>query len=645
MTLFCKKRLLPPFIVLLGLALVCNGCWPPDPDPDPTPEPINEKVGILFLQVGSDETYSFDWMPQFMRNMSDFFAAGQFVGGPLEGADCYTVIHYADEVEAAICGVAQGTPIDVFCTPYTNDDTYPVQSVGDIGLFSYIENCADKFKLFWTQFMFEGAHNTLDPATQTEIAGPIVTDPNGAGRGIEDFMEMMGFDWMRTLYHLPNRTDVHRSQLLKWWYGNDAPGYVPDNQELTNIKDRLTATMPDTQFAFRHGWESYLANKDAYGDPRFIPDSAQTAIQELINDEGVGRVIVVHTYPAFSNMTQYGHNWFDSEGNGISAIDGKTFEACLNDIDDGYGPDNSRALSTYLRDKPLESHWEHPFPAIEQFVKETNADVPVAFAPPYGDFSHFDTAVVDLLDYTVSKYNIPRSASLKVILGHHGYYGGYQKAQECDCYFKKADALYNRVSATVQRNFAWDGKFTIANGAVEYAEGGLGEDDPPTADQPTGAVMAVAEEIDQAINGVYVNSQGELIDNGTDNFEHIIFVPYFFEAESTDTIFGAREVLGNMIAPSGNGPVTKYYLRDDRDADGTEYDAGDLDDENFTVKVYDASGWPSTPVDGTQAVNKGSISHPTTVIVTSTILSLGNGRARDHLTEAAVEAITSIMNQ
>lgn len=632
--------------MLILLGLICNSCWIPDPAPAPEPEPINEKVGILFLQVGTDETYTFDWMPQFMRNLFDFFPAGQFVGGPLEGGDCYTVIHYADEVEAAICGVPQGTPIDVFCTPYTNTANYPVHSLTDVGIFPYVNDCAGVFRLFWTQFMLAGSHSTVDPVSHTPIAGPIVADPNGAGRGIEDFMEVMGFDFMRTMYHLPNRTDIHRTQLLKWWYGNDAPDNGSKTQEPANIKGRLIELRPGTQFVFRHGWEAYLANKDAYGDYQYRPDSVQTVVAQLINDEKVGRIIVVHTYPAFSNLTQYGHNWYDKVGNGVSAIAGKTFEQCLKDLDDGYGPDSAGTLSTYLRDKPLEAHWEHPFPAIQHFVKEINANIPVTFAPPYGEFPQFNSAVVDMLEHAVAKYDIPRSAALKVILAHHGYFGGYEKAQACDSYFKEVDALYDRVSAAIQSGFAWNGKFAVAHGAVEFAEGGVGEDDPPTAELPAGKVMAVAEEIDRAINGIYVNSQGEIIDNGTDNFDYILVVPYFFECESTDTLYGVREVLGNMIPPNAKGgPVTEYYLRDARDADGTEYDAGDLDSENFTVKVYDASGWPSTPVGAVQAVNKGSAAHPTTVIVTGTILSMGDGQARTHLTDAAVAAIASALDE
>jgi hypothetical protein len=39
---------------------------------------------------------------------------GFMAGGPLEGETCYTVIHYANEAESAICGLPEGTPIDTF---------------------------------------------------------------------------------------------------------------------------------------------------------------------------------------------------------------------------------------------------------------------------------------------------------------------------------------------------------------------------------------------------------------------------------------------------------------------------------------------------------------------------------------------------
>lgn len=639
--LFLQAKRTVAAVMLLAALLLLNGCDRTGTDESTENTPENKKVGVLFLQVGTDETYSFNWIPQFMRNLWDFFPKGQFVGGPKEGGDCYTLIHFADEIEAEACGVAQGTPIDVFCNVYKNGAAFPVHSISDIGMTAFVRECGGEFGNFFTQFMFAGMHGTIDPNTNQKIAGPVVADPNGAGRGVEDFLEVAGFDWMRTIHSLPNQQDMQRRQLLKWWYGNDAPGYAPDSQELINIKDRLQELMPETEFVFRHGWEAYLANQDAYGNPTRIADSAETAIDELINQEKVGKIIVLHTYPAFANMTQYGHEWKDKNGKGVSAVAGKTFKECINDINDGFGPSTRSSRSTYLKNKPLEEHWEHPFPLIQSFVKKRNASIPVAFAPPYGEFEAFDNAVAEMIKHAVAKYRIPDNASLKVVLGHHGFYGGYEKAQDCDCYFKEAEALFARVSATVKEKIAWPGKFDIAHGAVEYAEGGMKDDDPPTPDKPFGAVMSVAEQIDRAINGLYVNSQGVLIDNGTDNYDYVILVPYFFESESADTLYGVREVLGNMIPPDPNGRVTEYYLRDTNDADGSGYDADDLDEENFTAKVYDASGWPSTPKGESRSYNKGSAARPTTVIVTGAILSVQDDAARQHLTDAAVEAIRS----
>ena len=77
------------------------------------------------------------------------------------------------------------------------------------------------------------------------------------------------------------------------------------------------------------------------------------------------------------------------------------------------------------------------------------------------------------------------------------------------------------------------------------------------------------------------------------------------------------------------------------------YGAKNFDNEYFTVKVFDATDCPSTPGGMEDAeyesknpkIYKGSSTKHTTVIITGTILSLGNGPTRTHLTEAAVQAI------
>ncbi len=133
-----------------------------------------------------------------------------------------------------------------------------------------------------------------------------------------------------------------------------------------------------------------------------------------------------------------------------------------------------------------------------------------------------------------------------------------------------------------------------------------------------------------------VNGLGQLKDNGDDNFDYVIVIPYYFETESADTIFEKR-------VPMGNRASDNDFIRDDNDKDGMPYDADDLDFENFTVKLMDASGWPSTPKWHQNPVNKGSETNPTTVIITGAFLSLGNSEARENLTEAEVNSIISVL--
>jgi hypothetical protein len=90
------------------------------------------------------------------------------------------------------------------------------------------------------------------------------------------------------------------------------------------------------------------------------------------------------------------------------------------------------------------------------------------------------------------------------------------------------------------------------------------------------------------------------------------------------------------------------YKRDEMDREGVpHYDAKNFDNEYFTAKVFDGSDCPSVPgcmedpehVTKGQKVYKGSSTNPTTIIITGTFLSLRNGPARTHFTEAGVEAI------
>ena len=595
----------------------------------------SEKIGILFIDVGTPEDHEIDWAVPFFGNLFDFFPPGFFAGGSLEGGTCYTIIHYANEAEAAICGVEEGTPIDAFCNEYTG--TYPVHPIlnhKDDG--SYLTDCYPQISIC---HLISLGTSTIDPVTEEEIAGPVVDDPDAAGIGIADFLELMSFSRMDWHYRLPDYKNPHREMIVKWWYGNDAPGYSPDSTELLNIKDRLEELMPEYKFAFRHGWECYMENLDPYENPDLIAGSTETAIDELINEEGVDRIIVYHSNSSFNNLTQYGHEWYDENGEGISAIPGKTFKECVEDITDGAGPKTQEDLDAYLADKPWDTHWKHPFPLVKHMVEEINPAIVLDFAPPDNRFEEYALTGLDMLNYTVSKYNIPEGASLKVILPSHGYYGAYMNAQECDCYFTGSEEAGQRLVTRIENDFSWSGEFEVAHGPAEFSEGG---DDVPSPDKPFGEVISLGEIIDDSINGRYVNSMGEIIDNGTDNFDYII-VGLYIPSESSDSIYGMRsETLGNNIYDGD-----PFYVRGDLDEDGSDYNLGDIDEEYFTVKVYDETGWPSYPgcledpdnCTSNPPVYKGSAAKPTTLIFTGSILGNLSGTGRANRTEAAVKTI------
>ncbi len=109
-----------------------------------------EKIGVLVLGAGMDETYKPDWIVGYMEHFYQSFIPGLLTGGPLEGGSCYSLIHYANEVESAICSrvrgepVPEGTPIDIFCNEYKNMEQYPVRSTFEEPLFGpagYLNSC------------------------------------------------------------------------------------------------------------------------------------------------------------------------------------------------------------------------------------------------------------------------------------------------------------------------------------------------------------------------------------------------------------------------------------------------------------------------------------------------------------------------
>ena len=88
---------------------------------------------------------------------------------------------------------------------------------------------------------------------------------------------------------------------------------------------------------------------------------------------------------------------------GISALPGKTFKECVEDITDGAGPKTQEELNDYLNNKPWDTHWKHPFPLIKHLVEENDASVELNFAPPDNEFEEFGLVGLDMLNYTIDK--------------------------------------------------------------------------------------------------------------------------------------------------------------------------------------------------------------------------------------------------
>ena len=189
-----------------------------------------------------------------------------------------------------------------------------------------------------------------------------------------------------------------------------------------------------------------------------------------------------------------------------------------------------------------------------------------------------------------------------------------------------------------KNGLTWSGKLDVVAAGIEFAEGTY---DGASADKPAGSVMSAGEIIDASINGVYVNALGKVIDNGTDNFEYIIVNPYG-RTESQDSVYGARE------ETHGNFAITSLgYRRDRNDADGEPWNADDIDEEFYSVRTFDATGWPSHPgciedtanCQNSPPVYKGSAEKPTTVIVCGSIPVNSQRVGRDLMIEASVKSI------
>lgn len=641
-----------------------------------------EKIGLVYLGFGMEEEYKIDWLMGYQHHLYPIFPPGMLAGGPLEGVDCYTLIHYANEIEAEICSevtgqtIAEGTPIDTFCNEYTNTAEYPVHSILDHSLFGpdgYLNHCSSDLLSF---FMALG-HSTLDPYTGKEIIGPHVDDPVGTGIGISDFEEMFGFSHMEYHYSLENHKSPYRKQLLRWVYGNDLPDhydYTPDETELTNIKDELQKALGSTgiEAVVKMAWISYMENKDLYGNALMIPDSVESILTELIEEDQVDRIIIMDSSGHFSNITAWGYCWKQEDGSGISRVQDKTYYECINDLDDNYGPDTAENLKTLLTEKPWHKY-ASPNPLVYKLAKDIDPDIPVAFTRAFGDYEKFNDAVLEQLKYTLNKYQINKSAKLKVISAVHGYAGGYMDGAECDAYFVQADNLGTRVTEKINTYLTdvWQGEFEAVFAPNEFAQPSFEgiTDDLPTGESPRGTIMGTGEHIDIAINGKYVDELGRLMDNGNNNFDYIIVLPIGWDAENVDTIQHFRhETLGNHALQPAQGQT--LWLRQGESEDGDDYtEKNDFDQEYYTMKVMDGSGWESIPAAfgaldwraldlddrwlnqdwlslfWPVPVGKGSPDNPTTVILAGSFLSLSDGTARKGFTEAAVTALLDTIDQ
>jgi len=626
-----------------------------------------EKIGVLFFGTGMDEEYKPDWFVGYFDHLYPVFEPGFYAGGDIEGGDCYTLIHYANEDEAEICDVAEGTPIDVFCNVYTNEAEYPVHSVMNHLDWSTLETLGEPVPdesfantcydgTYANIFYFMG-HSTINPAGN-EIAGPHVDDPNGAGVGVADFMEQALWSRMEQMaVHFPGHKSPYREQWLKWMYGNEIPPaygtWDAPATEPTNIKDELQAAVladPDipanTELVFRNGWESYLENEDIYGNDATLVDSTETAIEELIG-EGVDRIIVFSNGPTPSNLTNFGPTWLDKDGIGVSRIPGKSYKECIEDLSDPYGPTTQADLDALVANKPWDDYYA-PFYDITHLTQEISSDTALSFADTYGAQPDYDDAILEVVKYTLDTKNggIPNNSSIKIILADHGFYGGYKGGFWCDRYFESAQEQTARIAAKIEAYLTTQTSRTLPELSVvvaqsEFAQPGEGSFyDQATAEKPFGDVTGVGEIIDQSINGKYVNELGAMVDNGQGNFDYIIVVPMSWDGEQIDTMIHLRtDTLGNISDEETiqNQPA---WTRQHDDQDGGEYLPGNTyDSEFYTFRTMDASGWCSTATSGDE-ICKGSAVDPTKVIITGAFLSITGAPAiRSKVTAAAVGAI------
>jgi len=622
-----------------------------------------EKVGVLVVGAGEGTTYDPRWLYGYYEHLFPFWPAGFFAGRTgWEGEACYTQVHFANEEEALICGVPEGSVIDVFCEVHpewegTNPATGAPYAVGIFREAYFLGGgpirteriddgvVDDNPTILYTLLGSE----TDNPSTDwRDDLGVHVDDPSGPGIGIDDFTEQGAFNMMETHavhFSALNHENPYTGQIKEWVYGAGGT---------TNIEDEVNAaiaadpTIPaGTTVVFRDASEAFVENKDMHGNHVVYPDSVETAFDEMINDEGVDRVVVFSLASSYANVINYGPYWRDANGDGVSVIPGKTYAECIEDVSDGYGPATAAERDALIAEKP----WDM-YKTIMREADLINADrVPLSFTQNYGTSSHYDQAALDVLAHAVAKYSIPDTAALKVVVASHGYAGGWRNGAECDSYFRTDPIQAARIQNSIETNFAWNGKLTVVPGPVEFAQPGEGANyDPPSAGSPFGQTLGAGEQVDMSIKGSYVNELGNVVDNGTAVtptnalHDYVIVIPLNWDGEGVDTLTHARpDILGNMEAGTVEGNIDTY-VRQHEDHDGTEYgEAGPLwpyhDSENYTHRVMDGLGWCTEAADTTVVCRGTTDPNPTEVIITGTILSHPDGDAREAVTLAATEVI------
>jgi hypothetical protein len=623
-----------------------------------------EKVGVLVVGAGEGTTYDPRWLYGYYEHLFPFWPPGFFAGRTgWEGEACYTQVHFASEAEALICGVPEGSVIDIFCQvhpEYEGNDPETGEVIAH-GIFRHAYFLGDDFS--FKEDCYDDGNEDDSPIILYTLLGSVtenpstdwrdnwgvhVDDPNGPGIGIDEFTEQGAFNMMETHavhFSALNHENPYTGQIKEWVYGAGGT---------TNIEDEVNAAVAadpgipaGTTVVFRDASEAYVENKDMHGNHVVYPDSVETAFDELINDEGVDRIVVFSLASSYANVINYGPHWRDANGDGVSVIPGKTYAECIEDVNDGYGPATAVERDLLIAEKP----WDM-YKTIMREADLINADrVPLSFTQNYGTSGHYDQAALEVLEHAIAKYSIPDTAALKVIIASHGYASGWRDGAACDSYFRTDPIQAARIVSSIETQLAWNGKLTVVPGPVEFAQPGEGANyDPPSAANPFGQVLGAGEQVDMAIKGTYLNEVGAAIDNGTTVtptnavHDYVIVIPLNWDGESVDTLTHARpDILGNMEAGEVEGNI-QTYVRQHGDQDGTEYgEAGPLwpyhDGENYTHRVMDASGWCSEAADTTEVCRGSADPNPTEVIITGTLLSHPDGDAREAITLAATEVI------